>query len=1066
MSTLADFTSTLIFGAAPSATVNAALLTSVDPAPTTLLLNERMPADRVALADLPRAWFIVGPEHSHAGLVKAFDRLLKPTLDQYTAASAAEKLLYEQLPQYVGLTAVEKANRILQAIFFLDGCVATATSAQTKPLIDRRWAVGALLPLPVWLARAKGTITFTALPGAGSTITLGGSTWTFVAGAPAPGTRQSTLGATVEATLTALVAALAAAADPILVPTTVVANNTLRRLEITAKTPGTAGNAIVLAAAPSSNGTPSSGTLQGGGWHADLLRIIEANPAATVAVPPVRALNQADGHEIPSPAVKDSNRVETAAALRVSLRTMLEGPAAAFNPGTTGAALGAEARWNPYAVLFYFLELSIALERMQDEASRTAFIQPLLRAFFGSFTDVELALCNRTSAGHAILRRSWQLWAREYNSAVAGDPGMALRGRLRTILELTDDHLDRRAPVDTGAVVAGRINTGELEPPIADVLGIPALTNATVAPSKFPVMAFGRLVGFTFTEALDPRFRGVSVSGKVAPKQYLPPRLPDYPLDPSVVGFTVIQPLLRQKARTDQWARIATVFGVIEGNLDAGNAADGGVFSVGFFQWTAPGTEGQALFNRLKRLSDAYFDLIVRGLGYEVAREIAAMAQTKATGSLRLDATPLPGSFVSLGAVRWTFVSGVPAGPQTQLMPGDTPAIVAQRWVTDLNGPRRPASLAGFTFSVDAAALAAVPPVFALKIEFPSVGPAGNRFRLSAGVAPASNISAVTTTLVGGTDQPALSLASPIPATDFGIDPADLHKKHGFYRLSRGAEPERIRAKVPKPAGEPYFSTNSAVLPDADIVAKDAVAAAMDWRYDTASQKWIVGRRAILLQARWTVASWYGIETWHAQAEKACDRIVEMRQKITRETEAGWNKWPHLIAGVTGAPSLATGGVVDTKASILRIFAREALVASLLDVHINSPSNIIAMMQRAYARLLSTTAIAAGKTLADDDEQGRLAHLLLLLFTSERLKDLQNVSNDKPLSTTQHRILQRSGGLYGQFGKYDRVALKARGIDAAAQANLENALKSLLNSDIDGILIDVTKTESLFEWPT
>lgn len=643
---------------------------------------------------------------------------------------------------------------------------------------------------------------------------------------------------------------------------------------------------------------------------------------------------------------------------------------------------------------------------------------------------------------------------------------MALRDRLRRTLELTDDHLDRRAPVDTGVVVAGKVNTGELEPPVDSVLGITALTAATAAPSKFPVMAFGRMVNFTYTAALDPRYRGVSFSGNVDPEQYLPPRLPDYPLDPSAVGFTVIQSLLRQKARTDQWARIATVFGGIEGKLDAGNAADGGVFSVGFFQWTAPGTEGQALFNRLKRLSDAYFDLIVRGLGYEIAREGAATAQTKAAGFLRVDATPMPGSSVSLGSVRWTFVTGAPAGPQTQLMPGDTPAIVAQRWVNDLNGPRRPATLAGFTFNVDAIALAAVPPVVALKIEFPSVGPAGNRFRLSAGEAPPSNISTVTKTLVGGTDQPALSLASAIPVTDFGIDPTDLHTKHIFYRLSRGAEPERIQAKVPKPPGEPYFGADPTVPLNADARAKDAVAAAMDWRYDTASKKWIVGRRAILLQARWTVASWYGIETWHAQAEKACDRIVEMKQKITRDTEPGWSKWLHLIEGVTGAPSLATGGVIDTKSSILRLFAREALVASLLDVHINSPSGLIALMQRAYARLLSTTAVTAEKSLVDDEEQGRLAHLLLLLFTSERLKDLQNVSNDKPLSTAQHRILQRAGGLYGQFGKYNRAALKARGKDAATQANLETALKALLKSDIDGILIDVTKKDSLFEWPT
>ncbi|MGL4963185.1 MAG: phage tail tube protein [Inquilinus sp.] len=115
---------------------------------------------------------------------------------------------------------------------------------------------------------ARGYIDFSALPVATGAITLAGTAWTFVAGAPAGS--QTQIGADLAATVTQLAADLNASAVPALAAATYVADGA--RLRIQHDTATTAGNAFALAADANSKGKVSGSTLVGGGlirhvWH-------------------------------------------------------------------------------------------------------------------------------------------------------------------------------------------------------------------------------------------------------------------------------------------------------------------------------------------------------------------------------------------------------------------------------------------------------------------------------------------------------------------------------------------------------------------------------------------------------------------------------------------------------------------------------------------------------------------------------------------------------------------------------------------------------------------------------
>lgn len=117
-------------------------------------------------------------------------------------------------------------------------------------------------PVTAASVAAQAIITFTAQPATNSTMTLNGTVWTFVAGAPT-GT-QIQKGVDLAATLTAAATALNASADAETAKNTYVAGATT--LTATNDTLGPAGNAYTVALSANANGKVkgNAGTLKGG----------------------------------------------------------------------------------------------------------------------------------------------------------------------------------------------------------------------------------------------------------------------------------------------------------------------------------------------------------------------------------------------------------------------------------------------------------------------------------------------------------------------------------------------------------------------------------------------------------------------------------------------------------------------------------------------------------------------------------------------------------------------------------------------------------------------------------
>jgi hypothetical protein len=109
---------------------------------------------------------------------------------------------------------------------------------------------------------AAGDIVFSALPAANSTITINGTVFTFVSGAPSG--NQIQIGADVEATVDNAVTVLNASviAGVALATYSKVDTDTLH---IVHDTGGTTGNTFTIAASDDSNGEASNSTLVGGG---------------------------------------------------------------------------------------------------------------------------------------------------------------------------------------------------------------------------------------------------------------------------------------------------------------------------------------------------------------------------------------------------------------------------------------------------------------------------------------------------------------------------------------------------------------------------------------------------------------------------------------------------------------------------------------------------------------------------------------------------------------------------------------------------------------------------------
>jgi hypothetical protein len=123
-------------------------------------------------------------------------------------------------------------------------------------------------------------VTFTANPAAGSSLTLNGSAVTLVASAPTG--NQALIGATLAATLTNLAQAINTSVDPQVSKFSAYATAT--QLYVWADAPGTAGNALTVAASisPALNGTVLNPTLVGGaGTDISVLLGLSVTPTAT-----------------------------------------------------------------------------------------------------------------------------------------------------------------------------------------------------------------------------------------------------------------------------------------------------------------------------------------------------------------------------------------------------------------------------------------------------------------------------------------------------------------------------------------------------------------------------------------------------------------------------------------------------------------------------------------------------------------------------------------------------------------------------------------------------------------
>lgn len=122
---------------------------------------------------------------------------------------------------------------------------------------------------------ATGSIEFSAQPGNETTVTINGTTFTFVEDSPGAG--EVEIGANLAATLGNLATALNASADAdVSVATYAVAGGDT--LTVTYDTAGTAGNAFTLAADAGSNGTVSGSTLSGGAAATGTVTVTSGSP--------------------------------------------------------------------------------------------------------------------------------------------------------------------------------------------------------------------------------------------------------------------------------------------------------------------------------------------------------------------------------------------------------------------------------------------------------------------------------------------------------------------------------------------------------------------------------------------------------------------------------------------------------------------------------------------------------------------------------------------------------------------------------------------------------------------
>ena len=120
-----------------------------------------------------------------------------------------------------------------------------------------------------------------------------------------------------------------------------------------------------------------------------------------------------------------------------------------------------------------------------------------------------------------------------------------------------------------------------------------------------------------------------------------------------------------QTRNRDQWGRILSSISRTEGMLDAGATYDGGICSIGFQQWSmhVP-NEGPLLLERMKNLSDVYYDVIVRALDIETGPAATGVASPSGVPVSQLD-DPIGFLVLTSGATPQPYPGGAAAAAIT-----------------------------------------------------------------------------------------------------------------------------------------------------------------------------------------------------------------------------------------------------------------------------------------------------------------------------------------------------------------------------------------------------------------
>ena len=262
------------------------------------------------------------------------------------------------------------------------------------------------------------------------------------------------------------------------------------------------------------------------------------------------------------------------------------------------------------------------------------------------------------------------------------------------------------------------------------------------------------------------------------------------------------------------------------------------------------------------------------------------------------------------------------------------------------------------------------------------------------------------------------SLPAPTPT---GATLADLEQFSCFFVLS----PTAAAAKHKAPG-----TTSTAAIADLRLNVFDWVA--------LPNNTFRVGKRALQLAARWTVAATYGLDVWRTMAELAAARVTRTRNRVAVDAAA----WAPILAH----PSMPAAAGSTFPDAVFELFGTEALLMAAVDMAINTPESVNASMRRAVVRTLGVLGQDhLGPTPPTLDEH--FSETLLLMFFCER-----------------YYYGSTKGALTARNGRID-VALERTRVLLDIVGTLRDrpgaALDATLSSLLTGYGIDVTAPVSI-----